>query len=122
MRRLALGAEFQEMVQAERARQEAKWGSSHDHLPVERYLVALGEEYGEACRAFNDGDVPAMMAELVQVAAVCQRIFETFPAETVRMRRRTVRYVPSGRMSVSPPVERPTPGASQRKEETSDRV
>ena len=34
----------------ERERQEAKWGTRYD-VPVSDWLVILGEEFGEACRA-----------------------------------------------------------------------
>lgn len=76
MRDRARGAKFQALMTEERLRQEVKWGTSHDALPREAYLVALGEEFGELCRAHIEGE--GFERELVQVAAVCQRIYETF--------------------------------------------
>lgn len=76
MRDRARGIEFQTFVTEERLRQEVKWGTSHDALHREAYLIALGEEFGELCRAHIEGK--GFETELVQVAAVCQRIYETF--------------------------------------------
>ena len=39
-------------VAEERVRQEKKWGPQHH--PIAEWLVILGEEYGEACKAAND--------------------------------------------------------------------
>jgi hypothetical protein len=67
----------------ERARQEAQWGVQRHNFAV--WMVVLGEEYGEACRALllaracgpNERDLyPALRAELVQVAAVAVAAIE----------------------------------------------
>jgi hypothetical protein len=75
-------------VMDERDRQDAKWGQQ-DHEPA-RYLMILGEEYGEACEAGcrltfgGDGDtvsravaVADLRMELVQVAAVAVAMIES---------------------------------------------
>ena len=59
-------------VDAERDRQDAKWGGipglerRDDHT----YAAVLGEEVGECCKAWLERDVAALRAELVQTAAV----------------------------------------------------
>lgn len=67
------------LVDAERVRQEAKWGGEHAHgwgscadngvAPFVKAAV-LGEECGEVQRALLDGDRAGLAKELVQVAAV----------------------------------------------------
>lgn len=69
---------FRLLVAKERLRQERLFGTSHDALPLDRYLVKLGEETGEVMRHGYRHERGAMLAELVQVAAVAQRIYETF--------------------------------------------
>lgn len=56
----------------ERERQCEKWGPQ-THT-VDRWLVILGEEFGEACMAAFKGDWPAFKKEMVQVAAVAVAI------------------------------------------------
>lgn len=82
-----------EAVQAERQRQNAKWGEQNHELP--HWMLILGEEFGEATKAvlerevlLRDGpttDAPivelgrataAVTDELVQVAAVAVAILE----------------------------------------------
>jgi hypothetical protein len=58
-------------VNAERDRQDGKWGG----IPgVERrddhtYAAVIGEEFGEACKAWLERDAAALRAELVHLAA-----------------------------------------------------
>lgn len=72
-------------VAAERQRQTAKWGAQ-DHTAA-RWLMILGEEYGEACRAGCDLTFPAtpqnmtptvdqLRTELTHVAAVAVAMIE----------------------------------------------
>jgi NTP pyrophosphatase (non-canonical NTP hydrolase) len=68
-------AEFAAAVVAERARQDAKWGARADHS-LAFWLAILLEEVGECARAVLERDHANLARELVQVAAVCQRIFE----------------------------------------------
>ena len=59
---------FQEMLAAERERQEEKWGYQQHDDGV--WMLILTEEVGEAGKAaLEDGD---LVNELVQVAAVAQ--------------------------------------------------
>lgn len=64
----------------ERTRQDAKWGEQN-HCP-ERWLVILGEEYGEACSGVLHGifgpDWDLYRAELIHVAAVALAALESF--------------------------------------------
>jgi len=55
-------------IAIERTKQETKWGQQ-DHSP-ERWMVVLGEEYGESCEAVLKMDWNNYRHELVQVAAV----------------------------------------------------
>jgi len=71
-------------INAERARQIAKWGECQNLTPIE-YITILGEEYGEVCRAAHDayfaaqypvidatpGDYSQYRKELIQLATVC---------------------------------------------------
>ena len=68
------------LVDAERSRQDAKWGEQN-HAP-EKWASILGEEYGEYCQAVNEtifdngpeerkkGGYDNLLKELTQVAAV----------------------------------------------------
>lgn len=56
-------------VEAERLRQEWKWGIQH-HGRFE-WASILGEEYGEVCQAGNEGDIAQQRKELIECAAVC---------------------------------------------------
>ena len=60
-------------IDRERDRQDEKWGgipgidrADHDV----KYPAILGEEFGEVCQAWLEGDVANLRTELVQVAAV----------------------------------------------------
>lgn len=77
------------MVQAERRRQNAKWGvQRHDML---RWLSILVEEVGEVAEATQKGmpsekqtDAADLMTELIQVAAVAQAAVEQLYEEMQR--------------------------------------
>jgi hypothetical protein len=70
-----------QLVRHERDRQDAKWGEQN-HDPS-YWLNILGEEYGEACKAFLDfstRDLPDLKdyeKELSQVAAVAVAAIES---------------------------------------------
>ena len=55
-------------VAVERAKQDAKWGEQN-HVPP-KWLVILGEEFGEACRGNLENDLAQYRKELIEVAAV----------------------------------------------------
>jgi len=55
-------------VDAERDRQEARWGEQNHHPFA--WLTILAEEFGEAARAALEGNMADYHKELVQVAAV----------------------------------------------------
>jgi len=67
-------------VHAERIRQDERWGiQNHD---VMKWLVILGEEFGEGCEAaldFKSGDVTLLhpCQELQHVAAVAVAMIES---------------------------------------------
>lgn len=74
-----------ELIEAERERQDAKWGEQNHDPQV--WMAILGEEFGELCQAANDlrwpkGGVPQAdpfrhaLVEAVQTAAVAQAIVE----------------------------------------------
>jgi hypothetical protein len=67
------------LIDAERARQAAKWGGQHywghgdcssDGVSDAVKVGVLTEECGEVARAFLEHDPDALTAELIQVAAV----------------------------------------------------
>ena len=58
-----------ELIRAERAAQDAKWGDQSGNSP-ERWGCILTEEAGEAAKEVLEEDVDALREELVQVAAV----------------------------------------------------
>lgn len=62
-------------IDRERDAQDKKWGTDRRHHPA-HWLAILGEEFGEACRAYHDGKQADFEAELVQVAAVAVCILE----------------------------------------------
>lgn len=65
-------------VSGERDRQEMLWGEQN-HIP-EIWLRILGEEFGEVCKALNEGDdqLENYREELKQVAAVAVSMIECF--------------------------------------------
>lgn len=69
-----------ELVRTERQRQDEKWGWPQNNSP-EIWMTVLGEEYGELCQevlrvTFNGKSTDDMVAEAVQVAAVCFAMLE----------------------------------------------
>lgn len=60
------------MVSAERDRQDVKWGGipGLERRDEHTYAAVLGEEVGEACKAWLERDLESLREELVQVAAV----------------------------------------------------
>lgn len=84
------------LVDAERRRQEAKWGVQR-HEPSD-WLMILGEEFGEASKAALDsyadgGSLDHYREEMVQVAAVAVAAIEALDMGCGR----TARVTPSGR-------------------------
>lgn len=63
------------LVEAERRRQDAKWGSQRSHLP-RTWLPILMEEVGEVAKAMLERDRDGYVAELVQSAAVAVAAIE----------------------------------------------
>jgi len=68
-------------VSKERDRQDRLWGEQN-HDPV-YWLSILGEEFGEACQAFNNywfestsDNLDAYREEIIQVAAVAVEMIE----------------------------------------------
>lgn len=59
-------------VDAERARQDSKWGGRPgiDRFDDHTYAAVLGEEFGEVCKAWLERNTQELRVELVQVAAV----------------------------------------------------
>jgi len=66
-------------ITCERDRQQKKWGvQTHS---IAEWLMILGEEYGEACKAggesyFRDDSLGELRKELTQTAAVALAIIE----------------------------------------------
>lgn len=68
-----------EAVIAERARQDRKWGTQNHSDAL--WLAILSEEFGEAAKEANEThfrgkDTGLLVAELVQVIAVCKAWIE----------------------------------------------
>lgn len=63
-------------VMLERAKQDAQWGVQR-HSP-QGWLPILGEEFGEVCRAVCEEGVENYREELIQTAAVCVAMVESF--------------------------------------------
>lgn len=64
---------FIDLIAKEREAQDKKWGAEN-HAPV-FWLCILGEELGEVCKDVID--FVDYEHELVQVAAVCQAMYES---------------------------------------------
>lgn len=69
-----------EEIDAERERQDAKFGANRQQLPAE-WLMILGEEVGEVNKAaleahFNGESLDNYRRELIQVAAVAVAMIE----------------------------------------------
>lgn len=58
-----------EQIEAERARQMAKWGDQ-SHKPDGTWALILGEEIGEWMRACLEGDTDHAVEEMIQCLAV----------------------------------------------------
>lgn len=58
-----------EQIEAERARQMAKWGDQ-SHKPDGTWALILGEEIGEWMRSCLEGDTDHAIEEMVQCLAV----------------------------------------------------
>lgn len=67
--------EIYALINAERERQDRKWGEQADHSP-EKWLAILTEEVGETAEAILEHNRPNMIEELIQVAAVAVRWLE----------------------------------------------
>lgn len=60
----------------ERVRQDVKWGEQN-HSP-EKWMLIIGEEYGETCKEILEGDPKKYRQELVQLTASCLAALECF--------------------------------------------
>lgn len=69
-------------VAVERARQDVKWGEQN-HAP-QKWLVILGEEFGESCRGSCERDLAQYRKELIQVAAVAVAAVESLDRNQAR--------------------------------------
>lgn len=67
-------------IQAERDRQDVKFGSQR-LLSQEVWLRILVEEVGEVAEAINDHDDGNYPVEVIQVAAVCVAMLESWRAQ-----------------------------------------
>jgi len=65
-----------EEVITERASQDVRWGEQNHHPP--KWMVILGEEYGEVCKAILEYDMPNYRKEMIQVAAVALAAVESY--------------------------------------------
>ena len=65
---------FQSLVQAERARQDARWGPPD--ASTDALVLALVAILTEEARAVLEQDRENLRTELVQVAAVAQKFWE----------------------------------------------
>ncbi len=68
-----------EAIQAERDRQDVKWGANR-YLAKEVWLTILMEEVGEAAKAALEADTEGYAKELIQVAAVAVAAVESHRA------------------------------------------
>jgi len=70
------GLGFFHLVIAERGRQIAKFGHKRPTHGFLTLIAALTEETGEVAKAVLEANKPELVAELVQVAALCMRMIE----------------------------------------------
>ena len=56
-------------VNQERVNQQVKWGEQN-HSP-EKWMLIIGEEYGETCKEILEGNLDLYEKELIQLAASC---------------------------------------------------
>lgn len=77
------------LVDAERDRQDAKWGGvpGVDRRDDHTYAAVLTEEVGECCRAWLERDTASLRDELVQVAAVAVAWIEELERGGMEVRR-----------------------------------
>lgn len=70
-------------VYTERERQDVKWGDQSGNTGA-LWMTILGEEFGESCKAWLEGDSENLRAELVQVAAVAVAAIRSLDIATTR--------------------------------------
>lgn len=63
-------------IQQERINQDVKWGEQN-HTP-EKWMIIIGEEYGETCKEILEKDDKKYREELVQLTASCLAALECF--------------------------------------------
>tara|TARA_R110000868_G_C10973188_1_gene771518 strand:- start:57074 stop:57304 length:231 start_codon:yes stop_codon:yes gene_type:complete len=63
-------------VNAERINQDLKWGEQN-HSP-EKWMIIIGEEFGETCKEILEEDNEKYREELVQLTASCLAALECF--------------------------------------------
>lgn len=63
-----------DLVVERRKRQDAKWGRVNNDWPIWNNI--LGEEFGEVCKAFLEGNRESWKQELIDVAAVAVAALE----------------------------------------------
>ena len=61
-------------VGSERKRQDEKWGVQNHQFG--QWLSIIGEEYGEMCKAYNEGNFKQLEIEAIQTAACCVAFVE----------------------------------------------
>lgn len=71
--------QFCEAMQTERKRQNLIHGEHNKTNTLFEWATILGEEYGEVCKAIQENQGSNLKEELIQVAAVCQAIYEKLP-------------------------------------------
>lgn len=72
--RKIMEGDFDLEVHRERENQDVKWGEQNHNSS--RWMMILGEEYGEMQKALLEGDMAQFHRELIQTAAVCKAIWE----------------------------------------------
>lgn len=69
-----------ERVEEERGRQDEKWGViesvARRRILMSEWLVIIGEEYGESCRACVEDDADTLLRELTDLAATAVSAIE----------------------------------------------
>ena len=64
--------EVRYLIDAERARQQAKWGENCDNNSADEWAMILAEELGEVIKAVNKRQPEKAQTELIQVMAVAE--------------------------------------------------
>jgi NTP pyrophosphatase (non-canonical NTP hydrolase) len=67
-------------VEHERKQQDKRWGTQNHSL--ERWMIILTEELGEACEALLTADLGSYRGEMVQIAAVAVAAIESYDRMT----------------------------------------